>query len=568
MANRFARRRRGKARTILFAASLAFGTPVHGATESALDETLRAEALAIDQQVAVAEPPHAEAVTLFTGTRVPELRPRHVWVRVDGGTLYHHEYNDREGRALAAGGMDRLAAFPLSEGEHRLRVELIARHVDDKPGQQRVRQRLELTLVKPPGPYRAAIEITKLGFTGNAEIALHDWSGAPVQADDDPDVRAIAWLAASGRPLAARFALGRLQAQAPGFGVPALAAAALAAGDTADAGPLDAFNAAAAALASPSHDAAALAGFLASPSCQAPDVDLCDRARLLLGYDFLRRRDGAAAAAAFRAVRVPGPYASGALLGLGWAVLAPAQPRPAEATAVPVSYTADVGALRRSRLPLPPAGEERRKALLAALVPWSDLVGRDPLDAASQEGALAIAWALDALGAHEQSVARYRGAVDQLESARAQIDAAMAQAADGRLAARLVAGTGDVEDGWDRTLAPSVNSDETRTLRYLMTDDSTSAAIAGLREIHELSAILEADAPRAAAASSDLAGRLEAARSRVTVAEAAQRSIVASAARAELTALRTQTERTLAEARFALARVYDRPELPGEREVK
>ncbi|HKY91427.1 MAG TPA: hypothetical protein VJM11_10325, partial [Nevskiaceae bacterium] len=180
---------------------------------------MRDEAIALHAQAAAATVVD-DTVTLFAGTRVPELRLRHVYVRIDGGALLHHEYNDREGHALAAGGLDRLATIGLPAGEHRLRVEIIARHVEDKPGEARVRQRLDLAIVKPPGAWRAGIEVLDLGLTGKAEVALHEWSPLATPADDDPDVRAVAYLAQAGRPLEARIRLGQLQVHSPGFGIP------------------------------------------------------------------------------------------------------------------------------------------------------------------------------------------------------------------------------------------------------------------------------------------------------------------------------------------------------------
>lgn len=533
-----------------------------------LPDALRDEAITLH---ALAQVPVAadDTVTLFAGTRVPQLHLRHVYVRIDGGTLLHHEYNDREGRAMAAGGLDPLASIALAPGEHRLRIELIARHVEDKPGEARIRQRLDLTVTKPAGPWRAGLEVIDLGMTGKVEVAFRDWAPSASPADDDPDVRAVAFLAEAGRPLEARIRLGQLQVQAPGFGIPERVRFALATGESPETAGLGAFNEAAQQLTGPAPNPAALAAFLDSPACARPDADLCDRGRLLLGYYRLRTGDGATAAEAFRAVHVPGPYATRALLGLGWALLAPQRPRIGDATIVPAAYTPDLAARRRARLALPPPGDERREALLAALVPWNDLVGRDPVDAASQEGLLAIAWALDALGAHEQAAARWSSAAAQLESVHGQVELALAQAADGRLAAQVTQAIGDVEDGWDATLAPAAHADPTQTLRTLLADPATSAEIDDLRSVHRLAVLLDADAQALASrddpAAADRAAHLASVRGRLADAESAQAAQLGRVAHDTLLRLRDQTEVYLAEAHFALARLYDHP---GEQEVK
>src|SRR6202012_3383510 len=50
---------------------------------------------------------------------------------------------------------------------------------------------------------------------------------------------------------------------------------------------------------------------------------LRDKANLTLGYHFLRTRQGGTAIPIFGRVRTTGPYSNRALLGLGWAYLAP-----------------------------------------------------------------------------------------------------------------------------------------------------------------------------------------------------------------------------------------------------
>src|SRR5205823_547125 len=99
---------------------------------------------------------------------------------------------------------------------------------------------------------------------------------------------------------------------------------------------------------------------------------------------------------ALRQVRSPGPFASRALLDLGWSAVRPA--------------TGGADAVRR------------------ALVPWLELVGRDPFDPAVQEGLVALPYALYHLGAQAQSAEYSERAVRALESTHEMLERASATA--------------------------------------------------------------------------------------------------------------------------------------------
>ncbi len=88
---------------------------------------------------------------------------------------------------------------------------------------------------------------------------------------------------------------------------------------------------------------------------------LADRARIALAYHHLRREDPERAGQALLGVRLHGPMADRALLALGWA-------------------------------------RARQERFDLALVPWTELAGRDVLEPAVQEGLLARPWALARLG--------------------------------------------------------------------------------------------------------------------------------------------------------------------------
>ena len=109
--------------------------------------------------------------------------------------------------------------------------------------------------------------------------------------------------------------------------------------------------------------AATPASLASAGPCEAAPSLSCDRVNATLGYTLLDQSQGLKAAEAFRRVRAPGPYATAALLGLGWALLAPP-----DGEAVAETAAAQPG--RSPRHPLrtmPP--KERDAAIRAALVP-------------------------------------------------------------------------------------------------------------------------------------------------------------------------------------------------------
>ncbi len=488
-----------------------------------------------------------DTVSFYASSAGSGLLVRHVWVRIDGGVLLHHQYSDDEGRALLAGGVHHLGTARLADGEHRLRIEFIGRDAVDRAGGDRTQDHVEVPFVKTAGRARVGVEIGAPGtFSGNSEIRLAAWTGTnPVSGDELP-AREATFLAGSGRMFDA-------QVFAPGIAPPAPAGDALTA----------LYNEAIAPIASggTAADPSALAAFIHSPACEDPRQVLCDHARVVLGYHHLRRREGDLAADAFRAVQSPGPYASRAVLGLGWAMLAPPGGGDGAAlTAAP--YDVGNAARLRSRMPLP-TGDARREALLAALTPWSTLIGGDPLEPPVQEAALAIAWAFDLLGARQQAQQRRLSVATGLEDMLAILAQAKNDARAGRLADLVDAGSAESELGWERTLAPATDPGAARWVRALLTDDAFSAAVAAQRDAHDVVVALDRhDArlqPIADPRAQECRDRIAALRPLAMAEEASTRSQLAAAADAPLEALRRQTEGYLVEARFALARTYDQP---------
>ncbi len=189
---------------------------------------------------------------------------------------------------------------------------------------------------------------------------------------------------------------------------------------------------------------------------------LRDKANLTLGWHFLQAKQGATAMGILGRVRSEGRYSSTALLGMGWAQLAPAGQKLAR---VRLSSDIDNSAdplpapLKNSLTQLgvlepemrgevgpksftrdgPP--KDRQDGLRRALKFWTVLAERDSRNPEVQEGLLAIAYAFD--GLYEDSSARdaYSRAIAALEVSRKDAAAASDFARDGSLV-NAIAGSG------------------------------------------------------------------------------------------------------------------------------
>ncbi|HET8883322.1 MAG TPA: tetratricopeptide repeat protein, partial [Solimonas sp.] len=161
----------------------------------------------------------------------------------------------------------------------------------------------------------------------------------------------------------------------------------------------------------------------------AEELALRDRANLTLGWQFLQTQQGGTAKPVFSRVRVEGPFSNRALLGLGWAQLAPQgsriqkteTPDPDDPKKRVLITLSTLGVLIRPgyldqdvfdraglhSFHLRNSNPETEAALRRALVPWIELTKRDPMDPAVQEAWLAIPYTLDKLDAHTQALQYY-----------------------------------------------------------------------------------------------------------------------------------------------------------------
>ncbi|MFZ5550479.1 MAG: hypothetical protein ACOZJX_17420 [Pseudomonadota bacterium] len=145
-----------------------------------------------------------------------------------------------------------------------------------------------------------------------------------------------------------------------------------------------------------------------------PDEELRtlrDQANVALGFAALTQDDPEGATKALERVRLQGVHSNKALLGFGWA--AAAQKKPAQ-----------------------------------ALVPWMELAGRDPSDAAVLEACIAVPYALAELGAYGQALARYQEAITTFDSESRALDESIAAIRSGRLVSGLAEQNPAEDMGW------------------------------------------------------------------------------------------------------------------------
>ncbi len=243
---------------------------------------------------------------------------------------------------------------------------------------------------------------------------------------------------------------------------------------------------------------------------------LKDKANMLLGYHFLQNQQGGTAKPFFARVRTEGPYSNRALLGLGWSELAPRgavqkkiDPKTGESN-VSTKSGGSLGLLLRpgfvdtdvsKRLGIRPykfekAPKDLQEAIERALVPWTELITRDPMDPAVQEGLLAIPYAFDSLRAFEQSAQLYLKAVGVLETARKRIDVAIDSIRKGRMVETIVRRDLDSEAGREWRLRDLPDAPETYYLQSLLAEHRFQESLKNYRDMRLIARNLDNWRPR------------------------------------------------------------------------
>lgn len=308
-----------------------------------------------------------------------------------------------------------------------------------------------------------------------------------------------------------------------------------------------------------------------------------DVIRLQLGRIALQGGDASLAREHYRAIRSPGPYSSQALLELGWSYLLPlgltaqaaGQGDPFLApNSLPlrVSSPDALAALRREtpfRTHAGIARNERAADLASAARVWQELIGRDPLDPAVQEGKVALAYAFQHMGDNQQALRHYGDAVELLSRGRGLLGEAIGHVRTGSLLQAVAGGGAVTAVGWpwwvverraNRWWIGEYRSPSALFYApYLMADSAFAMAVERLQLAYAVDAELQQRIQAAGEGAVTGAMRAEANRLQAVLAPAILGAEAAVERRAVdlLEGRRTQLERVLAEAHFALARMRE-----------
>jgi len=181
---------------------------------------------------------------------------------------------------------------------------------------------------------------------------------------------------------------------------------------------------------------------------------LKDKANLALGYAWLQAGQPEPARMALNRVRLTGPYATRALLGVGWASSA--------------------------------LGDHR-----AALTPWLELHDRNLLDAAVQESYLAVPYAFAQLGAGAQAAEYYESAIRAFDEESARLGTAIARIGEGHMLADLLGEGNDAQPGWFWQLKALPDAPQSRYLYAVLADNTFQEGLKNYRDLRFFNGTLQ-----------------------------------------------------------------------------
>jgi tetratricopeptide (TPR) repeat protein len=313
---------------------------------------------------------------------------------------------------------------------------------------------------------------------------------------------------------------------------------------------------------------------------------LRDKANLTLGYYFLAQLQGATAILIFERVSRDGPMSSQALLGLGWARLAPTGSQqeqeaigdertvgpPPESIIGPKIGSADQNLYQRYDLrPFERVNTSNdvKTRLQQALIPWSELEKRDSGDPAVYEGMLAIAMAFEQLGAHKNARDEYEKALSLLDENECKLDSAINYVNNEQWIDPLLGANAGEEPSANWVVADLPRSQFAVFLESLIAGNEFQQTIREYRELLLLEQFLRKKATelkmpeRNGKSSGDdqqerLLEQIDLLVSEVNAEQDAQRKHAVTLAGEKLQSLQFRNHQLLDAVHFSLARVYDR----------
>lgn len=566
----------------LFALALA-ANPLQAIAAAGLPADLVASALEVERLALQLDPSSTVTegtVPIFIGAGIGDLQLLQVTFQLDADPPVRHTYSPAESAALQRGGLHQLTALRVSPGKHRFYIDYAARGISDRAGVPRSRSRLveQVEVTAGTGAYIVEVRSGSLGREPKLEL---------VQGSATVGLRPLDYLIESGRYFEAASRIIALRNQSGGA-LPsdletryATCVAGLRHVDdglTQASSMLAKYESAVSALdAGQNVEAVPVLEQLAQQKADSAEAWLLrDQANTKLGYYFLDLGQPDLAATTFSRVRSPGPYGNTAMLGLGWAMLAPREKKQLHGLSPETVKTANApDAKEQDRAGMPFASawtvatDKQIEDVRRALVPWIELIGRDPTDAAVQEALLALPYALDHLGAHRQARDLMLRAIDQLENTRRHLDQALAHIASGEMSARIVESDSSANSGWSWWLedlpearwwlSDPPNAPANFYFERLTEDPDFRAHLSTAHQLHELGvAMAQRESLARSSGNAGLKASLDSVETKLIAAEVVERGALEAAATRFIKQIKAQTERYLVEAHFAIARLNDR----------
>jgi outer membrane protein assembly factor BamD (BamD/ComL family) len=190
---------------------------------------------------------------------------------------------------------------------------------------------------------------------------------------------------------------------------------------------------------------------------------LQDKANLALGFAYLKANRPVEAKAVLERVRLEGSQSNKALLAAGWA-------------------------------------EAAQQHFETALVPWTELHGRNLLDAAVQESYLAVPYAYAQLAANQQAADQYSSAINAFHEESMRIDQSIAAISAGKLVDTILEHDREAqpadkrspdEAGWYWQLKNLPDAPETRYLYHLLATHEFQEGLKNYRDLGVMNRTLQ-----------------------------------------------------------------------------
>jgi hypothetical protein len=139
-------------------------------------QAIKQEILGINREILLLEesslyPDGEQLVVLVSIANGSTVYPERITLHLDGHTVTQHDYSGSEGAALHAGGVQRLYAGRLTEGEHRLDVSLSGRLARNKAFQQQH----SVTITKMPGRKYMELQLGPAEEKSQPGVTVREW---------------------------------------------------------------------------------------------------------------------------------------------------------------------------------------------------------------------------------------------------------------------------------------------------------------------------------------------------------------------------------------------------------